>query len=161
MSGSPFNKCWVMPHNQHTFRQDDKMVTGLHSDSITQSVVQLGRWLIPPILIIIILNINGCTSIISSASNRLADNVTKGLLSQDDPDIARLGTPAYLVLIDGFIESDPSDASMLTAGAEPIGMNLSSPAIASRNPSPSSTVPVCPSFWYCYYRYSSSLTGQD
>lgn len=54
----------------------------------------------------------------SSASNQLADNVTKGLLSQDDPDIARLGTPAYLVLIDGFIESDPNNAAMLTAGAE-------------------------------------------
>jgi tetratricopeptide (TPR) repeat protein len=64
------------------------------------------------------LSISACSSIISSASNRLADNVTKGLLSQDDPDIARLGTPAYLVLIDGFIESDPDDVAMLSAGSE-------------------------------------------
>ena len=111
-----------MPHNQHTFRQDDKMVTGLlpgiHSHSTSQPVVQSGRWLILLVLVSIVLTISGCSSIISSSSHRLADNVTKGLLSQDDPDIARLGTPAYLVLIDGFIESDPNDAAMLTAGAD-------------------------------------------
>lgn len=72
----------------------------------------------PLLLAAIALSISACSSIISSASNRLADNVTKGLLSQDDPDIARLGTPAYLVLIDGFIENDPDDAAMLSAGSE-------------------------------------------
>ncbi len=98
------------------------MITGLHSHSIMQStfrsLTQPQRWLIPLILTAAVLNISGCSSIVSSASSRLADNVTRGLLSQDDPDIARLGTPAYLVLIDGFIESDPDDAAMLSAGSE-------------------------------------------
>jgi tetratricopeptide (TPR) repeat protein len=98
------------------------MVTGLlateaRCHSTPQSIVQPGRWLISLFLITTVLNISACSSIVSSASNRLADNVTKGLISQDDPEIARLGTPAYLVLIDGFIESDPGDAAMLTAGA--------------------------------------------
>ena len=73
------------------------------------------------LLIVIFQTISGCSIITSSASNRLAQNVSKGLLSQDDPEIARLGTPAYLILIDGFIESDPEDASMLSAGSELYG----------------------------------------
>lgn len=79
------------------------------------------HWLLPLLLIVAFQLTSGCSSIVSSASNRLAENVTKGLLSQDDPDIARLGTPAYLLLIDGFIESDPDDASMLIAGTELYG----------------------------------------
>ena len=99
------------------------MVTGLliteaRSHSTSQSAVQPGRWLIPLFLITTVLNISACSSIVSSASNRLADNVTKGLISQDDPEIARLGTPAYLVLIDGFIANDPTNTAMLSAGAE-------------------------------------------
>ncbi len=98
------------------------MITGLHRHFLTQLVIlpalSPSRWLTPLLLVAMALSISACSSIISSASNRLADNVTKGLLSQDDPDIARLGTPAYLVLIDGFIESDPDDVAMLSAGSE-------------------------------------------
>ncbi len=65
-----------------------------------------------------LLGLDGCSTITSSASSQLAENVTRGLLSQDDLDIARLGTPAYLVLIDGLIESNPGDAAMFTAGAD-------------------------------------------
>ena len=97
------------------------LLLGIHSHSFSRPVVRLGRWLLLLILITFVLNISACSSIVSSASNRLADNVTKGLISQDDPDIARLGTPAYLVLIDGFIESDPNDVGMLIAGSDLYG----------------------------------------
>ena len=86
--------------------------------SAIQSRSQTVHYLIPLLIISTALNISACSSIVSSASNRLADNVTKGLISQDDPEIARLGAPAYLVLIDGFIENDPENATMLAAGAE-------------------------------------------
>ncbi len=94
------------------------MTSGRHSQSISHPAAQPGRWSMLLILVIAVLNISACSSIIPSASNQLADNVTKGLLSQDDPDIARLGAPAYLVLVDGFIENDPDDTAMLSAGAE-------------------------------------------
>ncbi|NOX75076.1 MAG: hypothetical protein GXP17_00330 [Gammaproteobacteria bacterium] len=68
-----------------------------------------------------LLGLDGCSTITSSASSQLAENVTRGLLSQDDLTIARLGTPAYLVLIDGLIESNPGNTGMLTAGAELYG----------------------------------------
>ena len=85
---------------------------------VWRHLLRTDHWLASLLLVAFTLSISACSSIISSASNQLADNVTKGLLSQDDPDIARLGTPAFLVLIDGFIESDPDDATMLSAGAE-------------------------------------------
>ena len=67
------------------------MTTGLHRHFLTQLVIlpalSPSRWLTPLLLAAIALSISACSSIISSASNRLADNVTKGLLSQDDPSV--------------------------------------------------------------------------
>lgn len=67
------------------------------------------------------LTLGGCSSIASTASSRLADSVSRGLLAQDDLTIAREGSAAYLVLIDGLIESSPDDAAMLAAGADLYG----------------------------------------
>ena len=94
------------------------LLTELHSYSVLRPAIQPGRCFMLLLVVAIVFNITSCSSIVSSASNRLADNVTKGLISQDDPEIARLGTPAYLVFIDGFIENDPNNTAMLSAGAE-------------------------------------------
>ena len=56
----------------------------------------------------------GCTSMITS---RLGDNLSSAILNQDDPEIVKAGAPAYLLLIDSLIESNPKDEKILIAGA--------------------------------------------
>ena len=64
---------------------------------------------------------SGCASLISSATTRVADNVTLAILNQDDPGVVRDGAPAYLIMIDGLIEGDPENADLLRSGAKLYG----------------------------------------
>jgi len=72
-------------------------------------------------LVVIILLSTGCASLISSATSRMADNITLAILNQDDPDTVRDGAPAYLLMIDGLIEGDPESTDLLLAGAKLYG----------------------------------------
>lgn len=60
---------------------------------------------------------SGCSSIMSSATAGLADNLTGAILNQNDPETVRQGAPAYLLLIDGLIADSPENTSLLLAGA--------------------------------------------
>lgn len=60
----------------------------------------------------------GCASIMSSATSGLAENLSRAIQNQADPGVVRDGAPAYLLMLDSFIEGDPDDASSLMAGAE-------------------------------------------
>ncbi|MDH3450588.1 MAG: TRAP transporter TatT component family protein, partial [Gammaproteobacteria bacterium] len=53
--------------------------------------------------------LSGCASIVSSATSKMADNITLAILNQDDPATVRDGAPAYLLMIDGLIEGDPEN----------------------------------------------------
>ena len=64
---------------------------------------------------------SGCSSVMSSATSRLANNLSNAMLNQNDPETVRAGTPAYLLLIDGLIEEDPRSTSKLLAGAKLYG----------------------------------------
>ena len=52
------------------------------------------------------------------ATNQFADNLTTAILNEDDPGTVRDGVPAYLLLVDGMILSDPEDPGALLAGAK-------------------------------------------
>jgi hypothetical protein len=60
---------------------------------------------------------SGCSTLVSRASQQLANNLTVGILDQDDVATAREGIPSWLLLVDGLIQGSPQDAGMLTAGA--------------------------------------------
>jgi TRAP transporter T-component len=47
----------------------------------------------------------------------LSQNLSTAIMNQNDPEIVRTGAPAYLLLIDSFIEGDPDNENMLRAGA--------------------------------------------
>ena len=64
---------------------------------------------------------SGCAGIVNRASQRMADNLTAGILNQQDVATAREGIPAYLLLIDGLIEGDPANRGLLLAGARLYG----------------------------------------
>lgn len=62
-----------------------------------------------------------CGSVVRRATNQFADNLTGAILDSDDPGTVRDGVPAYLLLIDGIIESDPQNAEALLAGSKLYG----------------------------------------
>ncbi len=47
----------------------------------------------------------------------LSRNLSTAIMNQNDPETVRTGAPAYLLLIDSFIEGDPDNENMLRAGA--------------------------------------------
>ncbi len=59
----------------------------------------------------------GCASLISAAASGLADNLSAAMLNQDDPETVRDGAPAYLLLLDSFLEDSPDDPALLAAAA--------------------------------------------
>lgn len=59
----------------------------------------------------------GCASLMSSAASGLADNLSAAVLNQNDPETVRDGAPAYLLLLDSFLEGSPDDPALLSAAA--------------------------------------------
>ena len=64
-----------------------------------------------------VLPLSGCQILASSATTRLAEDVSAAVLDQDDVLIVRDGGPAYLIAIDGLIQGDPYNQTLLLAGA--------------------------------------------
>jgi len=62
--------------------------------------------------------LGGCASMISSAGAGLADSVGSAMRNQNDPEIVRDGAPAFLMMLDGFVEKSPDDPELLAAAAE-------------------------------------------
>lgn len=60
----------------------------------------------------------GCASIMSSATSRMADNITLAILNQNDLETVRVGAPAYLLMLDGLIEGEPENTDILLSGAK-------------------------------------------
>ncbi len=58
---------------------------------------------------------------ISSATQKMADNLSRAMLNQDDLEIVRAGSPAYLIMIDSMIEGDPDNVSILLSAAKLYG----------------------------------------
>ncbi len=63
------------------------------------------------------LGLTGCVSV----SGGLSRGIVQAIANQDDPTIVRDGAPAYLLMIDGFIEDNPKNRPMLIAGARLYG----------------------------------------
>lgn len=65
---------------------------------------------------ILVLNA-GCASLMSSAASGLAEDLSAAVLNQNDPETVRDGAPAYLLLMDSFLEGSPDDPALLSAAA--------------------------------------------
>lgn len=70
------------------------------------------------IIVFLLLLLGACASVMQSATNGMADNLSAAIMNQDDPETVRDGAPAYLLMLDSFIEGSPDDPSMLGAAAE-------------------------------------------
>ncbi len=62
--------------------------------------------------------LTGCSTIISSATSGMADNLSSAILNQSDPETVRDGAPAYLLMMDSFVEGSPDNSRMLQAAAK-------------------------------------------
>jgi hypothetical protein len=60
---------------------------------------------------------NGCASVMSSAASGMAANLSAAMLNQTDPETVRDGAPAYMLLLDSFLEGSPDDPALLSAAA--------------------------------------------
>ncbi|MCP4076347.1 MAG: hypothetical protein GY744_09200 [Gammaproteobacteria bacterium] len=69
----------------------------------------------------LLISLSGCASIIGSATQRMADNLSLAMLNQNDLDIVKAGSPAYLIMIDSLIEGDPDNVSLLLSGSKLYG----------------------------------------
>ncbi len=68
----------------------------------------------------------GCASLMRSATSSLAEDLSAAILAHDDPATVRDGAPAFLLLIDGLIRSDPENQALVQAGARLYGTYASS-----------------------------------
>lgn len=66
------------------------------------------------LLAVLIGALTGCASMITEG---LARDLQKGIANQNDPAIVRAGAPAYMLMIDGSIQSNPNNREQLIAGA--------------------------------------------
>jgi hypothetical protein len=62
--------------------------------------------------------LSACAAMVASAGSGLAGNLNKAILNQDDPPLVRDGAPAYLLMLDSFVEGAPENVAVLSAAAE-------------------------------------------
>lgn len=75
------------------------------------------RFLIVAVAAMNTLALSGCSSLMSSVASGAAENLSTALLDQEDPELVREATPAYLILLDSFARDSNSPAT-LGAAAE-------------------------------------------
>jgi len=62
--------------------------------------------------------LGGCATMVASAGSGLAGNLNTAIMNQDDPRLVRDGAPAYLLMLDSFVEGAPENVAVLSAAAE-------------------------------------------
>ncbi len=63
----------------------------------------------------------GCAGFVTSAATKVSDNLSSAIRNHDDPATVEAGMPSYLLLIDGMIEGDPQNESLLLTGSRLYG----------------------------------------
>jgi hypothetical protein len=74
----------------------------------------------PPTLLMVMAfaALTGCASLIPSPTASIAENLGRAILNQNDPETVQDGAPAFLLMLDSFVEGSPNDTIMLSAAAE-------------------------------------------
>lgn len=60
----------------------------------------------------------GCASMVATAGSGLAGDLNAAIMNQDDPELVRDGAPAYLLMLDSFVEGAPENEAALSAAAQ-------------------------------------------
>ena len=59
----------------------------------------------------------GCASLVSNAATSFGDNLNSSILNQDDPELVRAGMPAYILLLDSFLQGEDDNPAILASAA--------------------------------------------
>lgn len=70
------------------------------------------------LLLPVILALSGCSAFISSATSSFAGNLSAAIINNDDLVTVQAGGPAYLLMVDGFLQGDPENAALLRQAAD-------------------------------------------
>lgn len=70
------------------------------------------------LLLLLAAALPGCAAVAGAAASGFADGLSAAILDGEDPELARDGTPAYLILLDALIKGDPDNPRYLGAGAQ-------------------------------------------
>ena len=62
--------------------------------------------------------ISGCSFIISKATGDLVSNLSAAILNNDDLATVESGGPAYLLMVDGLVQGEPDNVSLLCSAAK-------------------------------------------
>jgi tetratricopeptide (TPR) repeat protein len=80
-------------------------------DSLLKAIFQV-------ILALAVVLTAGCATVVATAGGGLAGNLNKAILNQDDPELVRDGAPAYLLMLDSFVEGAPENVAVLISAAD-------------------------------------------
>ncbi|WP_185964392.1 TRAP transporter TatT component family protein [Aliikangiella marina] len=61
--------------------------------------------------------ISGCSTVITSAGNNLADQLGRAVASSDDLETVKDGIPAYMLLLEGIMQDDTENPDLLLSSA--------------------------------------------
>lgn len=73
------------------------------------------------VLVALLLLLGGCASVMSAATRDMAADLNTAILEQDDLATVRAGAPAYLIMVDGFLQGAPRDVELLISGSKLYG----------------------------------------
>ncbi|MCP4112223.1 MAG: hypothetical protein GY749_42990 [Desulfobacteraceae bacterium] len=59
--------------------------------------------------------LSGCSSVISSATRNMTENLSHAIINNNDLETVKTGAPAYLLMIDSFLYDDPDNENLLCA----------------------------------------------
>jgi len=69
------------------------------------------------LVLIVLLSLPSCSRLVSMAANDLTENLAQAIADSDDPATVEAGGPAYLLMLDGMIRSDPENPALLEKAA--------------------------------------------
>ena len=95
------------------------MGSGPNFAALNEKVISTLRrnWGLTPLLLAAALT-TGCSSIVSSATAGMAEDLSASILDQEDPELVREAVPAFLLLLDSMVRSSPDNPATLGAAAE-------------------------------------------
>ena len=62
--------------------------------------------------------LSGCSLVVDRVANNASENLQAAILEQDDPAVVRDGAPAFLLILDSFVQGSPDDPGSLSAAAD-------------------------------------------
>lgn len=70
------------------------------------------------VLIVICPMLQGCSILISNATEGMAESLYSAVIDNNDPETVESGAPAYLLMIDGLIKRHPDNIRLLQTGSK-------------------------------------------